>query len=136
MKEGLEKGDLHAHRLIMGMADQGRLVADEETAERNLRRALKLVEKKIQQSPHFFSLQRIPHPEQRRDWQCKSKSLKKTLLNCCFSSNQLDAFCKRVYSFYNYIELQNRVIDHLVGQLGMNCREWEEELQAGVAEQV
>ncbi|HCP35255.1 MAG TPA: sigma-70 family RNA polymerase sigma factor [SAR324 cluster bacterium] len=129
LKEGLEKGDLHAHRLIMGVDDQSRLVADEETAERNLRRALKLVEKKIQQSPHFFSLQRIPHPEQRRDWQRKSKSLKKTLLNCCFSSNQLDAFCKRVYSFYNYIELQNRVIDHLLGQFGVSRSEWEEELR-------
>ena len=129
LKEGLEKGDLHAHRLIMGVDDQSRLVTDEETAERNLRRALKLVEKKIQQSPYFFSLQRIPHPEQRRDWQRISKSLKKALLNCCFSSNQLDAFCKRVYSFYNYIELQNRVIDHLLGQFGVSRSEWEEELR-------
>ena len=54
LKEGLEKGDLHAHRLIMGVDDQSRLVADEENAERNFRRALKLVEMKIQQSFLFF----------------------------------------------------------------------------------
>ena len=54
LKEGLEYGELHAHRLVTGVDEQSQLVADEKTAESNLRRALKQVKKKINQSPQFF----------------------------------------------------------------------------------
>ena len=54
LKEGLEYGELHAHRLVTGVDEQSQLVADEKTAESNLRRALKQVKKKINQSPQWF----------------------------------------------------------------------------------
>ena len=41
LKEGLEYGELHAHHLVTGVDEQSQLVPDEETAESNLRRALK-----------------------------------------------------------------------------------------------
>ena len=43
LKEALEYGELHAHRLVIGVDEQSQLVADEKTAESNLRRALKQV---------------------------------------------------------------------------------------------
>ena len=85
LKEGLEYGELHAHRLVTGVDEQSQLVADEKTAESNLRRALKQVQKKINQSSQFFSIERIQHPERNGTWRRKCKSLKKALLNCCFS---------------------------------------------------
>ena len=43
LREGLEYGELHAHRLVTGVDEQSQLVADEKTAESNLRRTLKQV---------------------------------------------------------------------------------------------
>ena len=77
LKEGLEYGELHAHRLVTGVDDQSQLVADEKTAESNLRRALKQVKKKTNQSPQFFSIERIQLPERDGTWRRKCKSLKK-----------------------------------------------------------
>ena len=55
LKEGLEYGELHAHRLVTGVDEQSQLVADEKTAESNLRRALKQVkEEDLSISPIFF----------------------------------------------------------------------------------
>ena len=54
LKEGLEYGELHAHRLVTGVDEQSQLVADEKTAESNLRRALKQVKKKTINLPNFF----------------------------------------------------------------------------------
>ena len=130
LKEGLEFGELHAHRLVTGVDEQSQLVADEKTAESNLRRALKQVKKKINQSPQFFSTARIQHPERDGTWRRKCKSLKKALLNCCFSSSQIEAFCKQIYSHSNCIQQQNRLINQLLEKLGMNRREWEAEQRA------
>ena len=130
LKEGLEYGELHAHRLVTGVDEQSQLVADEKTAESNLRRALKQVKKKINQSPQFFSIERVQHPERDGTWRRKCKSLKKALLNCCFSSSQIEAFCKQIYSHSNCIQQQNRLINQLLEKLGMNRREWEAEQRA------
>ena len=62
LKEGLEYGELHAHRLVTGVDEQSQLVADEKTAESILRRALKQVKKKINQSPTFFFDREDPAP--------------------------------------------------------------------------
>ena len=50
----MEYGELHAHRLVTGVDEQSQLVADEKTAESNLRRALKQVKKKTINLPNFF----------------------------------------------------------------------------------
>ena len=76
LKEGFEYGELHAHRLVTGVDEQSQLVADEKTAESNLRRALKQVKKKIDQSPQFFSTEKMQHPERDGTWRRKCKSLK------------------------------------------------------------
>ena len=130
LKEGLEFGELHAHRLVTGVDEQSQLVADEKTAESNLRRALLPAKKKINQSPDLFSIERIQYPERNGTWRRKCKSLKKALLNCCFSSSQIEAFCKQIYSHSNCIQQQNRLINQLLEKLGMNRREWEAEQRA------
>ena len=129
LKEGLEYA-VHAHHLVTGVDEQSQLVADEKTAESNLRRALKQVKKKINQSPQFFSIERVQQPERDGTWRRKCKSLEKALLNCCFSSSQIEAFCKQIYSHSNCIQQQNRLINQLLKKLGMNRREWEAEQRA------
>ena len=54
LKEGLEYGELHAHRLVTGVDEQSQLEADEKTAESNLRRALNRLKRRSINLPNFF----------------------------------------------------------------------------------
>ena len=62
LKEGLEYGELHAHRLVTGVDEQSQLVADEKTAESNLRPGLKTGSKEDQSISSIFFDREGPAP--------------------------------------------------------------------------
>ena len=124
LKAKLESGEVRAHRLITGVDEHNHLIEDEKAAFKKLLRTLKLIEKCIH--PESMRIVARETCEATKTTVPGVKILKKYLIQCCFSTSQIETMCELVFRHHSAISRELSQIRDCSAALGIDTGEIDE----------